>query len=207
MTVFCVIFLCSCNGSTDNETTSDGGDNTEATTEIIEITTVESLTVEEYEPARAIIITFSHNDPIAAAAQYIEEKTESIVHKIETLTGYPENEEELIKKAAQEHRDNVRPVLKNTPSSLWDYDIVFLCFPIWDNTMPMALFTFVEDYDLRNKAVIPVVYGEKEGLDNAVKDMALISPALMIVNGYSFTSDFSQEQESFDSWLQTILYG
>lgn len=207
MMIFCVAFLCSCRGNTDTETTLGNGENTEETTETVEITTVESLTVEEYEPAKALIVSFSHNDPVGAVAQYISEKTESSVHKIETLTVYPENEEELIKKAADEHKNNVRPALKNAPDSLWDYDIVFLCFPIWDNTMPMALFTFIEDYDMRDKAVIPVVYGSKTGMDNAIKDINSIFPSMMIANGYSFTSDFTEEQEAFDIWLNTVLYG
>lgn len=202
--ILCVVFLCSCKGEGNEETTLESG---ETTTEAVEVTTVESLTVEEYEPAKAVIVSFSHNDPVGAAAQYIAEKTESSVIKIETLAVYPENEEELVKQAAEEHRNNDRPALKNAPVSLSEYDIVFLCFPVWDNTMPMALFTFIEDYDMRNKAIIPVVYGDKTGMDNAVRDMSSIFPSMMIASGYSFTSDFTQEQPTFDNWLTTVLYG
>lgn len=172
-----------------------------------EVTTVESLTVEEYEPAHALIVSFSHNDPVELAASYIGEKTESKVHILETVGVYPEDEEELIKRAAEEHRNNVRPALKNAPKGMTEYDIVFLCFPIWDNTMPMAMFTFLEDYDMRDKAVIPVVYGTKDGLDNAVYDMNSLFPSMMIAGGYHFLSDLTTEQAAFDTWLDTVLYG
>ncbi len=204
--VFGVVFLCvACKKENADETTAM--ENNETTTEMIEITTVESLTVEEYEPAKAMIVSFSHNDPIFAAASYIGEKTESAVHKIETVGVYPDDEGELIKKAADEHKKNVRPALKNAPFSMTEYDIVFLCFPIWDGTMPMAMFTFLEDYDMRDKAVIPIVYGTKEGLDSAVRDMNSIFPTMMIANGYHFLTDFTEEQNKFDSWLETVLYG
>lgn len=202
--ILCVLFLCGCKAQKTEETTAG---NTEETTVPVEITTAESLTVEEYEPAKALIVCFSHNDPVAAAASYIGEKTESGVHKLETVGIYPDNESELIKKAAEEHRNNARPALKNAPITMSGYDIVFLCFPIWDGTMPMAMFTFLEDYDMRDKAVIPIVYGTKEGMDTAVRDINSLVPTMLIVNGYSFTTDFTEEQESFDTWLNTVLYG
>ena len=112
-----------------------------------------------------------------------------------------------MKQAAEEHSKNVRPALKNAPLSLSGYDVVFLCFPEWDNTMPMALFTFVEDYDMRDKAVIPVIYGDRAALDNAVRDIHSLEPSMMIVNGYHFASDFSEEKGKLDSWINTVLYG
>lgn len=207
VSVLCVImlvFLCSCKSDVTEETTLSAA---ETTTVPEEISTEESLTADELEPSKILTVYFSHGDPVEGVAEYISEVTKGSIYEIETVGEYPENEVELIKKAAEEHSKNVRPALKNAPLSLSEFDVIFLCFPEWDKTMPMALFTFIEDYDMRDKAVIPVIYGDGTALDNAVRDIHSLVPSMMIVNGYHFTSDFSEEQAEFDNWINSVLYG
>ncbi len=209
LVVFMLVFLCSCKNNASEETSYGGSESNSLSEEKItyEVTTAESLSVEELIPSKVITVYFSHNDPVGGVAEYLSEKTEGALFRIETLGEYPDNEKELIKRAAEEHSANVRPALKNAPLSLSEYDIVFLCFPEWDNTMPMALFTFIEDYDMRDKAVIPVIYGDESALDNAVRDIHSLVPSMMIVSGYRFVSDFTEEQKEFDKWIDTVLYG
>ncbi len=197
------VFLCACNKAQNDETTSGEFD----TTVPAEITTVESLTLEQLEPARVITVYFSHNDAVEGTAKYISEVTESELLRVETIASYPEDEAELLKTAAEEHRDNVRPGLKNAPANLREYDIIFICFPEWDSTMPMAMFTFIEDYDMRDKIVIPVINGSEKGLQNATRDINLLVPGMLVAGGYCLKSDIVSEKSQFDLWLNTTLYG
>ncbi len=198
------VFLCACNGdkTPENDTTEENKVN-ETTEAPVELATVESLEIEELDPARLYIAYFSHNDPISGVAQYIYEKNDGELYRIETTKEYPDDEAELIKIAASE----VRPELKNPPQNLSSYDIVFLCFPSWNNTMPKALFTFIEDYDMREKAIIPICYGSEADLQNAMRDIRILKPEMMIVDGYSFIGDFTAEAAEFDTWLNAALYG
>ena len=198
------IFLCACNSdkNTENDTTEENKAN-ETTEAPIEVEPVTSLEIEELDPAKVYIAYFSHNDPVSAVAEYIYEKNDGELYRIETTKEYPDDEAELIKIAASE----VRPELKNPPQNLSNYDIVFLLFPGWNNTMPKALFTYIEDYDMREKAVIPVSYGSEADLQNAMKDIRRLKPEMMIVDGYSFIGDFTEKADEFDTWLNTALYG
>lgn len=215
--VLMLIFLCACNKNTGAEESSgnvSGSDeNTgegvaEETAFTGEITTVASLEAEEIDPAKVYIVYFTHEtDPIASVADFVAQRTQAGIHKIETLTEYPADERELVKVAQKEYNDNIRPALKNAPTDMLDYDIVFLCFPIWNNTMPMALWTFLEDYDMRDKAVIPVCYGTANQLNRAIADMNAINTDMTVVGGYSFTSDFSSEEAGFEKWMNAALYG
>ncbi len=206
LTVFILIFLTSCNKNISEEATSNENIGEETTVQE-EITTIESLNVEVLEPARVFTAYFSHNDPIEAAAEFINEKTEGTIYRIETVGAYPENEEEYIRQAAEEYKKNIRPALKNAPTSMSEYDIIFLLFPSWCNTMPMAVWTFIEDYDMRNKAVIPVCYGSEADLNNAIKDIHSLVPPMQIVNGYTFATDFLTTAEDFTQWMNKVLYG
>ena len=208
-TVLVLIFMTSCTAKNTDEETS--GETTltenESTTVQEEITTLTSLKDEEFEPARVFTAYFSHHDPIEAAAEFINEKTQGTLFRIETVGTYPENEEEYLKQAAEEHNKNIRPALKNAPSDMKDYDIIFLLFPAWSNTIPMAVWTFIEDYDMRNKIVVPVCYGKETELNNAIADIHSIMPPMQIVTGYNFSTDFLTASEDFTQWLNTILYG
>ncbi len=203
MTALLTLFLVACSPADSGETTQAE----EQTTAPPEVTTVESLELEELEPAKVLTVYFSHNDGVEAAATYIFEKTQGSIHKLETIAEYPEDEAELIKVAAEDHRDNVRPALKNAPQNLSEYDIIFICFPAWDNTMPMVFFTFIEDYDMRDKIVIPVVNGDEKSLINATADINNLVPGMLVARGYALKSDIISEKAQFDQWLDEVLYG
>ena len=111
---------------------------------------------------------------------------------------------------ADEHQRNARPALKNAPPDLMSYDIIFMCFPAWDGTIPMALCTFLEDYDMRDKAVIPVIYGMDNELMQAMADIHAVTPQTMLINGYhinTFSADFDAEMKGFEAWVNSVLYG
>lgn len=73
--------------------------------------------------------------------------------------------------------------------------------------MPMALWTFTEDYDMRDKAVLPVCYGSDTELNNAIRDINALKPNMTVVSGFSFETDLISVAADLDAWLQTALYG
>lgn len=201
------VFLCACNSDTAGEETTAEITTREPATLPPEATTAESIPDEEIEPARVLTVYFSHMDPVAGIAEFIKEITEGEILRVETEKVYPETEAELVKFVADEHQRNARPALKNVPPDLLSYDIVFLCFPSWDGTLPMALCSFLEDYDMRDKAVIPVIYGTENELMQAMADMHTVTPQTMLINGYHFTTDFTAEKDALTAWINNVLYG
>jgi flavodoxin len=201
------ILLCACNSGTSGEEATNEITTREPATLPPEASTAESVPEEEIEPARVLTVYFSHLDPVEGVAEYIKETTEGGILRIETEKVYPETEAELVKFVADEHARNARPALKNAPPDLLSYDIIFLCFPAWDGTIPMALCTFMEDYDMRDKAVIPVIYGTENELNEAMADINAVTPQTMLINGYHFTTDLVTEKDSLSSWISSVLYG
>lgn len=202
------VFLCACTSGTSGEETTNEMTTREPATLPPEATTADSLPEdEEIEPARVLTLYFSHLDPIEGVAEYIKDTTEGGILRIETDKVYPDTEAELVKFVADEHQRNARPALKNTPPDLFSYDIVFLCFPSWDGTIPMALCTLLEDYDMRDKAVIPVIYGTENELMQAMADIHAITPQTMLINGYCFTTDVVTEKDALSEWINSVLYG
>lgn len=82
--------------------------------------------------------------------------------------------EPTTKIAKTEVDENSRPKLKEMVSNMDDYDIIFIGYPIWWHTAPMAVYTFLESYDFSGKTVIP--FCTSGGCDLEESMLAIESP-------------------------------
>ncbi len=62
-----------------------------------------------------------------------------------------------------------RPEFVKTKEDLTDYDIIYLGFPNWWNGAPRIVNTFIENYDLKGKIVIPFMTSGGSGISNSMK--------------------------------------
>ncbi|MDE5598563.1 MAG: flavodoxin, partial [Lachnospiraceae bacterium] len=69
-----------------------------------------------------------------------------------------------------------RPELLYHVENMEDYDIVFLGFPNWWYTVPMAVHTFLEEYDFSGKTIVPFVTHGTGGLASTIKDITADLP-------------------------------
>ena len=86
------------------------------------------------------------------AAELIQAKVGGDMFRIETVEPYPAAYDPTINQALDEQRANARPELKNS-IDLSGYDTIYLGYPNWWGDLPMALYTFLEQYDLSGKTV------------------------------------------------------
>jgi flavodoxin len=64
--------------------------------------------------------------------------------QIKTVKQYPESYRDTATVAREEQRSNERPELTTQITTIRSYDVIFLGYPNWWGTLPMALFTFLE---------------------------------------------------------------
>lgn len=90
------------------------------------------------------------------AAKAIEKQTGGELFKIEQVTPYSKDYNECIDQAKSDQRRNARPELKVCLANVDDYDVIYLGFPNYRGTMPMAVMTFLERFDFsgKNQAVL-----------------------------------------------------
>lgn len=103
---------------------------------------------------KILVAYFSHIGNTEKVAQLIQSKTGADIFKIETAAPYPSVYREVTEVAKQEKADNARPALKNKVENMAQYDVVFVGYPIWWYTAPMAVATFADSYDFSGKTVI-----------------------------------------------------
>ena len=64
-----------------------------------------------------------------------------------------------------------RPALKSKPENLADYDIIYIGFPIWWNSAPRIINTFIESDDFAGKVIIPFATSGGSSISNAEKEL------------------------------------
>ena len=96
-------------------------------------------------------------------ANYIIDYLKADSFEIEPTTPYPDDYETTTDIAKKEQQENARPNIKNKLNNINDYDTIFLGYPIWWGDMPMIVYTFIENYDLSGKTVIPFNTHEGSG--------------------------------------------
>lgn len=109
-------------------------------------------------------------------ANWIAEETGGDLFSIKTQNKYSSDYDECLNQARKERDNNERPALVERVNNIDDYYVIFLGFPNWWYTCPMAVFTFVESYDLSGKTIIPFCTHGTGGLSRTIRDLKNILP-------------------------------
>lgn len=102
---------------------------------------------------------------------------------IENAEPYPSDHAELIEAVKQELQQNARPELSAHVENMDQYDILFLGYPNWWGTMPMAVHTFLESYDFTGKTIVPFCTHEGSGMGHSVADIRRLCPGATVTEG------------------------
>jgi flavodoxin len=152
-----------------------------------------------------LVAYFSHTGNTREIANQIHERVGGDIFEIVTVDLYPNDYNACVDKAKQEQNDNSRPVLATKVEKMDSYDVVFVGYPIWWETMPMAVFTFLEEYDFSGKTIIPFCTHEGSGLGSSVEDIKKLCPQSTILEGLAVRgSNVNNAQNDVSEWLREI---
>ena len=116
------------------------------------------------------------------AAEAIAEKDGADLFEIETVDAYPTDYTECTEVAAAEKRTGVRPELAADVDTD-PYDVIYLCYPNWWGTCPMAMLAFLERHDLSEKSVRPLCTNEGSGMGSSERDIRAAAPGATVGEG------------------------
>jgi len=138
-------------------------------------------------------------------AKKIQGLTGSDLFQIQTVKAYPEDYTETIKVAQVELSGNTRPELTEMVADMESYEVIYIGYPNWWGTMPMAVFNFLEKYDFSEKTIIPFCTHEGSALGRSVDDIKKLYPQATILNGLAIRgSSVKTAQNRVSEWLRGI---
>ncbi len=152
---------------------------------------------------RALVAYFSWGGNTEAAAQIVSDRTGGDLFRIENVEAYPSGYSETTRIAKQELRENSRPELKAHVENMDRYDTVFLGFPNWWGTIPMAVSSFLESHNLDGKTIRPFCTHGGGGIGRSEADIRKLCPGGRVANGLSISgSRAGSAGDDIDRWLK-----
>jgi len=137
------------------------------------------------------------------AAGMIEKLTGGTTFRIDTVKQYPAGYHETTEVSRREQREHARPELASRVPDMGDYDVVILGYPNWWGTMPMAVFSFLEEYDLSGKTILPFCTHEGSGLGHSRRDIEKLCPKATVSKGLAIRGgSVHQAREEILAWLE-----
>lgn len=136
-------------------------------------------------------------------AYVIEQNTGADVFRIEPVTPYPLDHSELEDIAQKEQQENARPEIAGKVENIEQYDTVFFGFPNWYYDMPQIMYSFLDQYDLSGKTIVPFVTSGGSGFSNAISEIEEMEPdADVITDGLSISRNVVQDsRQDIIKWL------
>jgi len=116
-------------------------------------------------------------------ATKIQKITGSDLFEIDTVKPYPKDYTEITNVARDEKNGNARPELIAIIDDMDSYGVIYLGYPNWWGTFPMAVFTFLESYDFSGKVIIPYCTHEGSGLGSSESDIKKLCPNATVLSG------------------------
>jgi flavodoxin len=106
-------------------------------------------------PKKILILYLSRTNNTKVIAEIIRKNVGGTIVALESEQPYPENYQAMVQQVVNENETGYLPPLKTKIDSIEKYDVVFLGFPTWDMKMPPPMKSFLNQYSLNGKTVIP----------------------------------------------------
>lgn len=153
---------------------------------------------------RAIVVYFSYSGNTKQVAEEIAKETGADIFRIETEKVYPSEYRACTDEAKKEKSANERPKLKGQMPDLNQYNVVYIGYPCWWGTCPMAVLTFAEQANLEGKTIAPFSTHGGSGM-TGIDDLHKAAPKASITEGLAiYDGDLNQASQRVSAWLKSV---
>lgn len=167
---------------------------------------------------KILIVYLSRTNNTKAVAEIIHENVGGTLMALELQNPYPENYKAIVEQVAKENETGFLPPLKTKIDNIEKYDVVFVGFPTWGMQLPPPMKSFLKQYDLSGKTIMPFNTNGGYGIGSTFDTVKELCPNSTVVKGFSikggverdgilFVMEGEKEEEArleVKRWLQKI---
>lgn len=129
-------------------------------------------------------------------AHMIQKFINADLFEIQPKKAYSNDYNICIEEARIDQESNARPELIAFPSNIDDYSTIYLGYPNYWGTMPMAVFTFLDHFNLEGKSIRPFCTHEGSGLGTSQQDIRKCCPNADIIEGLAIHGSYVDDAET-----------
>jgi flavodoxin len=134
---------------------------------------------------KVLIVYLSRTNNTKAIAEIIHSNVGGTIVALELEKPYPENYQATVQQVVQENETGYLPPLKTKIDSIQNYDVVFVGFPTWGMKLPPPMKSFLHQYNLKGKTVIPFNTNAGYGVGSSFQTVKELCPDSKILEGFT----------------------
>ena len=158
----------------------------------------------ENKDKKVLVAYFSASGVTRGVAQQLAEVTGGTLHEIKPEQLYTDADLDWRNRQSRssvEMQDkSSRPAITDKLADMKDYSVVYVGFPIWWNTSPTIINTFMEAYDFQGKTVIPFATSGSSSIKKACEDLKAAYPNLDWMEGKLLNR---VSKDDLKKWVET----
>lgn len=136
-------------------------------------------------PERTLIVYLSRTQNTKAVAEIIHKNIGGTFIALELEIPYPEHYQTTVNQVAEENRTGYLPPLKTKIDNIEKYDTVFIGFPTWGMQLPPPMKSFLNQYDLSGKTIVPFNTNGGYGIGSGFETVKQLCPNSTVLDGFS----------------------
>ena len=134
---------------------------------------------------KVLIVYLSRTNNTRVIAEIIHKQVGGTLVALELEKPYPENYQATVQQVAHENETGYLPLLKTKIDNLRQFDLVFVGFPTWDMKLPPPMKSFLRQYELSGKTVIPFNTNAGYGIGSSFETVTELCPKSNVLEGFT----------------------
>lgn len=178
----------------------------------------QSEVINSSDKRKILIVYLTRTGNTEAVAKMIQANAGGDLVALELEKPYPKDYKTIVDQVVKENETNYLPPLKTKIENIGQYDTIFLGFPTWDMQLPPPVKSFLNDYDLSGKKVVPFNTNAGYGVGSSFQKVKELCANCTVLEGFEikggierdgilFVMEGEKEEEAqtkVKEWLQKI---
>lgn len=140
-----------------------------------------------------LIVYLSRTGNTKAVAEIIKKNVGGDLVALELKKPYPEDYKTIVAQVQSENESGFLPPLKTKIENIEKYDTIFIGFPTWGMQLPPPMKSFLNEYNLNGKTIIPFNTNAGYGIGNSFETVKKLCPKSKILEGFSIKGGIERD--------------
>ena len=148
-----------------------------------------------------LVAYFSHTNTTEGAANLIHQQMGGTLFEIHPAEDYPSSYSATTQRAQREISAGTLPAMTGNVENFENYDVVFIGYPIWWDTTPPVVNTFLSAHNFAGKTVIPFCTSGGSGIRGSMTNINRYCAGASILSGRDLTGAGA---DTVRGWLNSL---
>ncbi len=155
---------------------------------------------------KKLVAYFSASGITAGLAKRLASAAEADLFEIKPEKPYTKADldwqDEKSRSSVEMKNKSFRPEVANKVENMESYDVIFVGFPIWWYVAPTIINTFLEQYDLKGKTVVPFATSGSSGMGKTNAELEPSCAGAVLKEGKRFPADTGEAE--LKAWIKSL---